>query len=76
MIKLLILFTLGEEPRVDTLGLGVSDVLFGLLLFLPSTLLSGDLVLLGDFVFFLSRAVEMESPLFFSCSIFHALSEL
>jgi hypothetical protein len=76
MIKLLILFTLGEEPRVDALGLGVSDVLFGLLLFLPSTLLSGDLVLLGDFVFFLSRAVEMESPLFFSCSIFHALSEL
>lgn len=70
------IITLGEEPRADVLGLGVSDVLAGLLLFLPSALPSGDLVLLGDLVFFLSLAVEIESPLFFSCSIFHALSEL
>jgi hypothetical protein len=36
---------------------------------------SGDLGFVGDLGFFLSLAVAIESPLF-SCSSFHALSEL
>ena len=70
-------FTLGEGAlEVDAFGLGVSTALTGLLLAFPSFFPSGDFGL-GDLAFLLrSFAVDIESPRFFSCSNFHAFSEL
>ena len=69
-------FTFGEFPRADILGLGVSAFLVGLLLDLPSFFVSGDLGF-GDLGFLLrSLAVLIESPLFLSGSSFHAFNEL